>query len=307
MSVVESSNDIDFSTVLSDSESGDRPWVNGDVGIATVAVLNADLHVLYSGGGFGVSDQDLYYISSTDGFDNFGSPTEEIDAITVNFISANVYAKGAQTDTGWVFPGTVVGDRTVVAGNTNWTNPSNATADDGNNATVALTLGGITRGLAATNFDFSSIPAGAVIEGIEVRVGDYSLDVGSVVTRHVILIDRNDNDEALDRFAELPNPTTTPATNDVGGVGDLWGGWKISRDYLQDADFGFFIAFTRISETPTISVDFLQMKIHYSPPETVLAYVYDDGGVQKYNEKVLIRGADFLPYYPKRTNTLKRM
>lgn len=72
-------------------------YVNGEVGIITITELSDDLHVLFSGGASAASDQDLFYTKSTDDGVTWDTPTEEIDAITVNYISANIYVRGADT------------------------------------------------------------------------------------------------------------------------------------------------------------------------------------------------------------------
>lgn len=68
-------------------------FVNGEDGIITVAEDGGILHRLYSGGGADGVDQDLYYETSTD--DGFGwtGNVEEIDAVTVNFISGIIYER----------------------------------------------------------------------------------------------------------------------------------------------------------------------------------------------------------------------
>ena len=47
---------------------------------------------------------------------------------------------------------------------------------------------------------------------------------------------------------------------------------------------------TPVEELGGVTVNFISANIYVRDIDTVLAYVYDDGGVQKYNEKVLIAG-----------------
>lgn len=75
----------------------------GKVSTLSVAELSGDLHLLYSGGGTAGVDEDLYYTKSTDDGVNWDTPTEEIDAITVNFISANIYVRGSDTVMAYVY------------------------------------------------------------------------------------------------------------------------------------------------------------------------------------------------------------
>jgi len=92
------SDDIVIGTVNLSTVDPDI-YNNGDVGITTIAELNGDIHQLFAS----ATDQDLYYSKSTDDGATFTSPTEEIDAITVNFISANIYVRGADTVMAYVY------------------------------------------------------------------------------------------------------------------------------------------------------------------------------------------------------------
>ncbi len=77
------------------------------------------------------------------------------------------------SDTGFIFPGTMVGNRTIAGSDVDWTSPDNAKADDTSVASANIGPGDESSGLAASNFDFTSIPDSARIDGIEIRVGDY--------------------------------------------------------------------------------------------------------------------------------------
>jgi len=93
----------DISLDSSDNFGGIAAYINGEVGIISSAELNTDLHHLYSGGGALGVDQDLFYSTSTDNGLNFDTPIEEIDAITVNFISANIYVRCKDTVLAYVY------------------------------------------------------------------------------------------------------------------------------------------------------------------------------------------------------------
>ena len=168
-------------------------------------------------------------------------------------------------DTGWIFPGTAVGDRG--AGDADWSNPDNIKIDDGSDASVNLG-GGPTedsRGLAASNFDFSSIPSGATIDGIEVRVEDYLVAGGgvSVDWSNCRLILADDSDGSENKESELLDPSFSDQTDEAGGASDLWGE-TITRADVQDVDFGFFVGVTLVAGTPTTHVDSMQMKVFYT-------------------------------------------
>ncbi|KKL60663.1 hypothetical protein LCGC14_2203060, partial [marine sediment metagenome] len=98
LSTEDASDDIVLDTVIGDLQDPD-PGPNGEVGIMTLVELDGDLHMLYRGD----TDLDIYYTTSTDDGNNWAVPVEEIDAITVNFISANIYVRGADTVMAYVY------------------------------------------------------------------------------------------------------------------------------------------------------------------------------------------------------------
>ncbi len=79
------------------------PRTNGEVGIITIAELDADLYELFSGGGSGGVDADIYLIKSTTDGTTWDAPTEVLDGITCNFISGNIYTRGADTVFAYVY------------------------------------------------------------------------------------------------------------------------------------------------------------------------------------------------------------
>lgn len=171
--------------------------------------------------------------------------------------------------TDWKFPGTMVGNRITAAGGNDfdWINENNCKADDGSSAS-STTTGADTdaTGLAATNFDFSEIPSDALIIGIEVRIGDYALDVNvedDSLLDYVRLILQNDADGNQVK-TNTSKPTTSLQTHDHGGAGDNWTQNPTPAD-VQDADWGFLISWENqaSAEIHTLSVDFMQMRIHY--------------------------------------------
>jgi hypothetical protein len=90
------SSDIDI-TAQSDINTTD-PYENNEVGIMSLVELSGDLHVLMSER----TSFDLFYHQSTDDGATW-SASEEIDAITVNYISANIYVRGTDTVMAYVY------------------------------------------------------------------------------------------------------------------------------------------------------------------------------------------------------------
>jgi len=166
-------------------------------------------------------------------------------------------------DTGWKFPGTAVGNRAVSGSTSDWSNPDNIKADDASVAGITVLGGQLSRGLAATNFDFSSIPVGATIDGIEIQLGDYEKISGielSTTNLRLILADGSDGTE--NKFLDVASWGSIQ-TDEAGGAADLWTE-TITRADVQDVDWGWFISVDAAFVQGIGEVDFMQMKVYYT-------------------------------------------
>ena len=165
-------------------------------------------------------------------------------------------------DTGWVSPGTVVGNRGTLG--PSWSNPTNADTADSVYADVVVTSAvEASRGLAASNFDFSGIPAGAHIDGIEVGIQAYFVDgvTASPALSNNSLILADNTDGSATKIATAPTTSTQNST--LGGPTDTWGE-SLTRADVQDVDFGFFVVASIGSAISTkFQVDQLRMKVYY--------------------------------------------
>lgn len=167
-------------------------------------------------------------------------------------------------DTGWISPGTTIGSRD--GGNANWINPDNVKVDDG--VKSACSMGVLTRQLYVSNFGFSAlVPVGATIDGIEVRVGNYNT-TGTVpnpgwVDVRLVLADNSVGSE--NKTAEIAVMTPTPNTDEAGGPTDLWGETGTDRSDVIDSDWGWLIKGNADASTGEMEIDFMQMKVHYTP------------------------------------------
>jgi len=284
-------------TRINTTHTGGSVFTVGEANPVTFAELDGDIYGLYSGGGAGGVDQDLWYIKSTDDGSTWTLPVEELDGVTVNSVSASIYSKGTRLVTDWKFPGTMVGNRAIVGSDADWVNADNAKLDDGVLTTVDLVNNlDISSGLAAQNFDFSVIPVGSKIEGIEVKVEGYFLSATLMSFIDCKLINAAGVDGAEDKNTELTAPTTSPQESIAGSPTDLWQEDWTSADIL-DIDFGFFIG-VNTNATRTFSVDSMQMRVHYTVPPIVIGYVYEDNGIMKYGEKTLVEAlVDNFPYH----------
>ncbi len=170
-------------------------------------------------------------------------------------------------DTGFVFPDTTDGSRAISGAIRAWISPDNIKADDGSE-TRWITGGGGSEssfGVAASNFDFSSIPAGATIDGIEVRCGDYSHESGGATIWDVVkLILADDADGSENKNSVFVSPTTSLQTDEAGGVSDLWSE-TINLSDVQDVDWGWFVGQFDSAASIDHFIDFMQMKVYYTP------------------------------------------
>jgi hypothetical protein len=186
----------------------------------------------------------------------------------VDFLQMRVHWTEA-ISTGWKFPGSAAGARTVGGSDVNWSNANNVKLDDGNKATANPASGESTSGLAANNFDFSVIPAGATISGVEVRVGDHEFPAATPVWDNCRLIDSDNSDAADNKAGDLSISGGTEQTDDVGGWNVHWG-QGFTRADVQDADFGFFVSMTAGGPGGLQQVDFMQMRVFYHTTQTPL-------------------------------------
>jgi hypothetical protein len=94
----------DANSVASTVLTGNDIFVNGESGVHTFVVdANDEYHLLWSGGGISGVNKDLYYTKSDDSGATWDTPSEEINSITVNYISANIYVRSGDTVMAYVY------------------------------------------------------------------------------------------------------------------------------------------------------------------------------------------------------------
>ncbi len=187
-------------------------------------------------------------------------------------------------DTGFQLP-TNNQDRAISGGTVAWFALGNLLSDGPACRFDYDTVDTQSRGCGALDYDFSSIPAGAIIDGIEVRVVDMQqFDPSDADWTHVHLILEDDTDGTENKVSELLPPPLddTQLTDEVGGPSDLWSE-TISRADVQDPDWGCFLgAIAAVSEvTSKLFVNTIQMKVYYSPAPSITDVdtdeTWDDG------------------------------
>lgn len=166
-------------------------------------------------------------------------------------------------DTGFKFPGTAV---SVDTGLSAWSNPGNVTADDSNPADSDESgADGVSDKLRCTNFDFSSIPVGATIDGIEYKYNRLTDAVGQAIVTTTIRVVHNGSDQGN---AKTPSGDWegTYTDNTQGGASDKWG-YSPTRADVQASTWGLDNSVTWDGNLPSsggANIDDVQVKIYYS-------------------------------------------
>jgi len=144
-------------------------------------------------------------------------------------------------DTGWEFPGDATNRIWLAGAGVDWSFPTNVLSDDSSTSQSMVSMDPYyTDQLEANTFDFSSIPVGATIDGIEIRVGDYSLSgVGWGQWTHTYLVVQ-DGLLSSGSLLGLTAPAGTPHTEEQGSAFYLWGETP-SRSDVQNSNWGFAI------------------------------------------------------------------
>lgn len=138
-----------------------------------------------------------------------------------------------------------------------WTNPGNITASDDTRATVGI-AGAVSRWLAASQFDFSSIPDDAVVLGVTGTV-EASIASGSgTITAATLFLAGAPVGAQKTLSTAL---TGTDANYTIGGANDLWG-YNLTPAVLKTSTFGLGVSMTGVGVT-SARVDAMWLTVDY--------------------------------------------
>ena len=161
-------------------------------------------------------------------------------------------------DTGWTHVGTGANDATI--GTRAWALTSNITATDAiTSSTGTMAIGEVMNYLKGTNLGFS-IPAGAIIDGIEVRA--YAQYQSYVATIEDVNIVKSDGSIGTTNKAGSEALTASLAYYTFGGASDLWDESWTAAD-INDIDFGFVLSLTNGANVSRSFVDSFEIKVYY--------------------------------------------
>lgn len=148
-----------------------------------------------------------------------------------------------------------------------WVNPGNIVASDGSKAAVNLfSVGAISDQLISSQHALSSVPDGATITGIIVRIErEVAIDTQTVVD-HTVRLTKNGSTPVGDNKADTVTDWGLGDTNiDYGADDDLWGTtWTAAE--VKASTFGVIFKNQKTagsSLTTTCRVDAIWINVHY--------------------------------------------
>lgn len=152
---------------------------------------------------------------------------------------------------------TFANDTTV--GTVDWDTPGNAQYSDYEYAIATLNINIISHYLKATGFGFS-IPAGSIIDGIQVDCQRHGLD--GTFKDYSVKIVKGGTIQG-DEKAPADYWPTEDAYKTYGGPADLWGlSWAVSD--INGPDFGVVISAKNFSNESYAYIDHIRITIYFT-------------------------------------------
>lgn len=156
-------------------------------------------------------------------------------------------------------------------GNYAWTTPGNCYSDDGNFA-VTGTQPYWTFKLKCFGFDVSSVPAGATINGIQIKTDCYRENTLILPQTSLTFAISNSNEIGTTGFTPNANCVYLnkdwPVSEDtitLGDSADVWGKTGDLLAYIQNAYFGVEIQCYSYYPNVMYYIDWVRIKIYYTP------------------------------------------
>lgn len=162
-------------------------------------------------------------------------------------------------DTGFVLGGSVSDS------GTSWVNPNNVLADDSSGTNSSWTLGGATSDLRVTNFGLS-VPTGATIDGIEVKIDKLAVTTGTVELS-LALTKNGTAQVGVAVGSVLANQIDTH-----GSPTDLWvTTWTPSE--VNASTFGVLVTgYDDGSGSGQANIDVISVRVYYTEAVTPITY-----------------------------------
>lgn len=182
------------------------------------------------------------------------------------------------TTTGAVAAGSTSNNTTI--GNRAWSNLNNAL-----NGFANVTLqnnSAVSNYFVASNFNFSQIPANAIIKGIRVSISKYATSFGGIVVieDNQIRLVKNGTIVGDNKANSTSWSANAQNTTNYGSASDLWGTtWTVAD--LQNSNFGFALSArnnTIINNSYVAYVGNISITVNYIIPGSINWYTTATGG-----------------------------
>lgn len=163
--------------------------------------------------------------------------------------------------TAWTFAGT---------SEINGASAPNINADDGTTASLSGADG---QTIYCRNFNFSAVPDGAEIVGVEVRIERQS-NVGAKAIDGVVVLTNVNGGVDNKASGEWDTALTTKT---YGGASDLWGSEDITVEAIKSESFGVLAVVRRANPANSITatVDQVAVRIHYVERGGIPIYIWN--------------------------------
>jgi hypothetical protein len=158
-----------------------------------------------------------------------------------------------------------IASQALYTGETAWTNPSNAGADDASHATVTLGSFGITQLLLCSNFGLS-VPAGARIDAVQIEVQGQAASGSTPFYVQTAALAWDGDVTGLNRATDdTATWSTTTRTVTYGSSTTNDFGVPLTASAVNDSKFGCAIQWGRQgSSSIQLQVDYIKIVVHYT-------------------------------------------
>lgn len=158
------------------------------------------------------------------------------------------------------------------ASGTNWTNPTNVFASDDSRAIYGNSA---QNDLFVTNFDFSDIPAGSTILGVEVEVEGHGPNATAANRSIAVGMTKNGSSLSGSRLASQNLPQNTDAVRTYGSATNLFS-TTLTLAEVQTSTWGVMLR-TNNTNTAERRIDRVSVRIHYAIPMDTFEDDFNDG------------------------------
>lgn len=160
-----------------------------------------------------------------------------------------------------------IGSDDAGIGTISWEAPGNIISNNNSYAVANLTAGTTSHYLQATNYGFN-IPSGAIISGIEARIGRLGTDgAGSDVRDNVVSLIKGGVVTGENKASVATDWPIAETAATYGGITDLWETAWTAED-INSSNFGLALAVRSSVGTREAHVDYMQITVTYQLPST---------------------------------------